>query len=387
MKRLWQIAILTFLLAGCWGNAALGGGQCNRGLCVKIEVIGPIRWGEPITVTISTTADRDIFDLGVSVFVYPYNSVIVEGPENWEKEAQGGAVFEGGAGWEVNIKANQSATFTRVLRLPFREGPFEIMGSATTKQGLRAVDSVRIYLTREGGEVYYANTPMPTRPLSGSGVLLGRVTTSEGTSCGAGPCLTIHVVEPVRWGETVRVILLVEGKRQGGRQGGDFLVEPTLVARYNRTDLPDLGLTFSSLDPSVQIQPEKGEFRDLMVWPAGNGVWWITDVWANSTQEYTFWVTFPSEEGIYPLRAEAFDLVLGEVSFDYVAVEVRREGGKVFAPSLGTPLPTTTPRPTPIPPPPTPTDPRSLTPTLVRPTQAVYPPISPLPTSAPAGYP
>lgn len=370
-----------FLLAGCWEKAAPGDWQCKRGLCVKIKATEPIRWGEPITVTISTTADRDIPDLGVSVFVYPYSSVIVEGPENWEKGAQEGAVFEGGAGWRVNIKANQPATFTRVLRLPSLEGPFEIMGSATTKQGLRAVDSVRIYLTREGGEVYYANTPMPTRPLSS--ISSGRIITSEGPSCGAGPCLTIRVVEPVRWGEAVRVILLVEGKRQ---QGHSPLVEPTLVARYSRTDLPDLGLTFFSIS-SVQIQPEKGEFRDLMVWPAGNGVWWIADVWANSTQEYTFWVTFPSEERIYPLWAGAYDLVLSGVSFDYVAVEVRREGGKVFAPSLGTPLPTSTPWPTPIPIP-TPTlDSRLLTPTLARPTQPVYPPISPLPTPAPAGYP
>lgn len=165
MKRLWLVAILMLLSAGCGGSAAPGGGgQCNRGLCIQIEVAEPIRWGEPITVTISTTTDKDIFDLGISVFVHPYKGVIVEGPEGWEKEAQGGAVFEGGAGWKVNIKANQPVAFTRKLRLPPREGIFEIMGSATTKQGLRVANSVRIHLTHEGGVVNPTPAVLPGTP-------------------------------------------------------------------------------------------------------------------------------------------------------------------------------------------------------------------------------
>ena len=164
MKRLWMLAILMLVLAGCGGSAAPSGGQCNKGLCVKIEVAEPIRWGEPITVTISTTTDKDILDLGITVFVLPYNGVIVEGPENWEREAQGGAVFEGGAGWKANTKANQPVTFTRILRLPPREGAFEIMGSAITKQGLRVADTVRIHLTREGGVVNPTPAVLPGTP-------------------------------------------------------------------------------------------------------------------------------------------------------------------------------------------------------------------------------
>jgi len=160
-------------------------------------------------------------------------------------------------------------------------------------------------------------------------------------------------------------------------------VDPDLIARSQRKDLPDLGFTFSSTDPSVQIMPEKGELgREQMMWPAGNGVWWVNDVWANSSQEYAFLVHFPLKEGIYYLRAESYDLILGAISGDTVAVEIRREGGKVFAPSLGTPFPTATPWPTPMP---TPTyPPPRRTPT---PTQLPYPIISPISTPTPAAYP
>lgn len=98
MKRFWILAILMLVLTACGGSAVPGGGRCNRSLCVKIEVVEPIRWGEPITVVILASADKDISDLGISVFVHPYAGVIVEGPESWEKEVKEGAVFEGGAG-------------------------------------------------------------------------------------------------------------------------------------------------------------------------------------------------------------------------------------------------------------------------------------------------
>lgn len=376
MKRLWMLAILLMVLAGCGGSAAPSGGQCNQGLCVKIQVAEPIRWGEPVTVMIATTTDKDIPDLGVSIFVYPPNAVVVEGPENWEREAKRGAVYEGGAGWRVTTKASQPITFTRIVHLPHQEGFFEIMASVTTIQGMRVTDSARIYLTRAGGKVYYSGTPVPTPRLEQ--VLVGRVRTSEGVDCSPGPCLTIRVVEPVHWGEPVRVLLQVEGRKKESVMLLPSGKEITIPA-----DFPQLGLTFSSPDPSVQIKPEKGEFKEQRLWPAGNGVWWITDVWANSAQEYAFLVTFPPKEGAYQLHAEGFDPRLGQVvSSDFVHIELRREGGKVFAPSLGTPFPTATPWPTPFP---TPTSPPPVrTPT---PTQLPSPFISPISTPTPAAYP
>ncbi len=370
MKRLWMLAILMTVLAGCGRSAAPAGGQCNQGLCVKIEVAEPIRWVEPIVVTVTMMAERDVSNLQVSLTSYP--PVSIEDQGKWIEE---------GTRANVNLTANRPSVIVRKVRFP-SEGTFELMAGVYTPNLPYVSDSVRICLTREGGKVYYANTPEPTSPWTGlgGGPPGGRVRTSEGVECSLGPCLTIRVVEPVRWGEPVRVLLQVEGKKRESvisfPSGGTITVP---------ADFPQLGLTFSSPDPSVQIKPEKGEFKEQMLWPAGNGVWWVADVWADSAQEYTFLVTFPPKEGAYQLHAEGFDPRFGQmVSSDWVHIELSREGGKVFAPSLGTPFPTATPWPTPLP---TPTFPPMYTPA---PTQPPYPPISPISpiaTSTPAAYP
>ncbi|MDW8064790.1 MAG: hypothetical protein RMK32_04075 [Anaerolineae bacterium] len=164
MKRLWMLAIMMMAWAGCGGSAAPGSVRCNENLCVKIEVAEPIRWGEPITVMIVTTTDRDITDLGISIYVYPSKGVVVEGPENWEGEAKSGMVYEGGAGWRVTTKTGQPITFTRVVHLPQEEGVFKIMASATTIQGMRVTDSVYIYVGREGGVVNPTPDVLPGTP-------------------------------------------------------------------------------------------------------------------------------------------------------------------------------------------------------------------------------
>jgi hypothetical protein len=373
MKRGWLFVIGIILLAGCMGSAAPGGGKCREGICVKIEVAEPVRWGEPVTVTITVKTETDFPKLGVSLYFID-RSIIVEGPAGWEANCQEGTVWEGGAAWLVEARAGQIMTFVRKIWLPATEESFQILANATTPQGFRVTDSVRISLTRKGGKVYYSGTPVPTRPLSGWAG--GRVITSEGVSCDPGPCFTIRVAEPVRWGEPVRATLQVEGKRRDAPEiEPPFPVEPALVARLNRKDLYELGLTFSSPDPSVQIIPGKGEFREEMRWPAGNGVWWVADVLADSVQEYTFLVKFPPKEGVYYLYARSFDLVIGDIGFDWVAVHLSRDGGEVYSPNQGRPYPSWLfPSPTPmVPPSPTP----FLSPLLTPP---AYSPISPLPT-------
>lgn len=368
MKRLWMLAILMVIIAGCGGSAASSGRQCNKGLCVKIEVAEPIRWEEPIVVTVTVTAKRDISNLQLSLTSYP--SVSIEDQGKWIEE---------GTRVNVNVTANQPLVIVRKV-FPHREGIFELMAGVYTPNLPYVSDSVRIYLTRAGGKVYYSGTPEPTPPLGQ--VVTGRVRTAEGVDCSPGPCLTIRVVEPVHWGEPFRVLLQVEGRKKERVMLLPSGKEITIPA-----DFPQLGLTFSSPDPSVQIKPEKGEFKEQRLWPAGNGVWWIADVWANSAQEYAFLVTFPPKEGAYQLHAEGFDPRLGQVvSSDFVHIELRREGGKVFAPSLGTPFPTATPWPTPFPTPTSPPPVRTPTPTQLPPYPFISP-ISPISSPTPAAYP
>jgi len=160
MKRRWMLATLMIVLAGCRGSAVPGGGRCNKGLCVKIEVVEPIRWQEPIGVAITVTAEKDISNLQISLTSYP--PVFIEDQGKWVKE---------GTRMNVNITANRPLVIVRKVRLP-AEGMFELIAGAYTPNLPYVSDSVRIYLTREGGVVnptpaVFSGTPalVPTMPL------------------------------------------------------------------------------------------------------------------------------------------------------------------------------------------------------------------------------
>lgn len=162
MKYVWLLALLMVAMVGCTGGLDSSGGQCNQGLCVKLEVAEPVRTEEPVTVTITVWTESDVPKLGVSLYTYP-SSAQVQGPAGWETTAKEGTVWEGGAGWLIGARAKQPAMFTREIRLPPGESLW-ILANAATPQGLRVVDSVRLHFTAEGARVYYEGTPMPITP-------------------------------------------------------------------------------------------------------------------------------------------------------------------------------------------------------------------------------
>ncbi len=153
MKRFWILAILMIVLTGCGGSAAPGGMRCNQGLCVKIEVAEPIRWEEPIVVTVTVTAERDVSNLQVSLTSYP--PVSIEDPQ--------GKWIEEGIRSEVNLIANRPLVTVYKVRLP-SEGTFELRAGAYAPHLPYVSDSVRIYLSREGGVVNPTPIVLPGTP-------------------------------------------------------------------------------------------------------------------------------------------------------------------------------------------------------------------------------
>jgi len=152
---------LILNLSACASSSSLDRHNCSQEACIEVRVVEPIRFGEPITVTITVTAEKDIPKLGVSL--YHDVDVIMEGPQGWEKEVRNAWKGKAGASWEITAKANQSMRFTRTMRLPSREGFFEFIGSASIP-GARPTDSVRIHLTHAGGKVYLSGTSVPITP-------------------------------------------------------------------------------------------------------------------------------------------------------------------------------------------------------------------------------
>jgi hypothetical protein len=163
MKRLWMLATLMLVLTGCGGSAVPGGGRCNKGLCVKIEVVEPVRWGESIGVTITVSSERDIRGLGISLLSYPPSQITFEKAE---------FVTEGGARWATDIQANHPQHFGLSVYLPL-EGNYVLIAQAHDPTiGMVVADEIRIYLTRKGGVVsptpaVFSGTPalVPTMPL------------------------------------------------------------------------------------------------------------------------------------------------------------------------------------------------------------------------------
>jgi len=162
MKRRWMLATLMLVLTGCGGSAVPGGGRCNKGLCVKIEVVEPVRWGESIGVTITVSSERDIRGLGISLLSYPPSQITFEKAE---------FVTEGGARWATDIQANHPQHFGLSVYLPL-EGNYVLIAQAHDPTiGMVVADEIRIYLTRKGGVVnptpaVFSGTPalVPTMP-------------------------------------------------------------------------------------------------------------------------------------------------------------------------------------------------------------------------------
>ncbi len=153
MNRLWMLAILMIVLAGCGGSAAPSGGQCKQGLCVKIEVAELIRWEEPIVVTVTVTTERDVSNLQVSLTSYPPVSI----------EDHQGKWIEEGIRSDVNLIANRPLVTVHKVRLP-SEGTFELRAGAYAPNLSYVSDSVRIYLSREGGVANPTPAVLPGTP-------------------------------------------------------------------------------------------------------------------------------------------------------------------------------------------------------------------------------
>jgi hypothetical protein len=149
MKRLIVCVILLAGLSACGGVSAPGGGKCNNGICISVQAAEPIRVEEPITITISVTMEKEIPEL--KVFLYSYPPVLIEDGQTWT---------ERGVNWEINTKATGSQVFTRKVRVPPKEGVFDLIAEAYAPS-VRVVDSLSIHLTRDGGKVYLAGTPVP----------------------------------------------------------------------------------------------------------------------------------------------------------------------------------------------------------------------------------
>lgn len=162
MKRPILLFLFGFTLLASACAPLSGDASCRKGMCVKLRAVEPILFGVPLKVTISVTTDNDVPSLGVSLS--SDFDVVVEGPQGWEESVRDGIVWNGGAGWRLSTRANQTVQFVRTVRLPPREGFFLLIARAGIPTGESVEDSLYIHLTLAGGTVYLSGTPLPITP-------------------------------------------------------------------------------------------------------------------------------------------------------------------------------------------------------------------------------
>ena len=138
------IALMAAVMAGCGGLSAPGGGNCSQGVCIKVQIAEPVRFNEPTAVTVTITTEQDISKLGVFLSFTDPDIVIIDGPQDWF----------------VDTKANQSISFTRLIRFP-EEGYFNVIAGAVKPTLGPVKDSVSVHITRAGGTV---NPPPERKP-------------------------------------------------------------------------------------------------------------------------------------------------------------------------------------------------------------------------------
>ena len=166
MKQLLICVLLLASLAACAAPSGPGAFRCDEEekTCVKLTVAEPIKPGQPVSVMITVTSQKDIPGLMVSLTAYPPEKVSIE-DEPGLPSAQGGAV-----GWTADVQANHPLTVTRKIRLPSVEGEYggyaliELRAWIHRAGGVVVGDDLTIYVTRQGAKVYYANTPIPITP-------------------------------------------------------------------------------------------------------------------------------------------------------------------------------------------------------------------------------
>ncbi len=160
MKQTIICLVVLLSLTSCTGSSLLGKHNCSEReeVCIELRADEPIRYGEPVVITITLKSEKEFSDLGVSI--YHDIGIGVEGPQGWEKDAVDAVIWESGVGWKTSVQANDSLTIVRKLSLPKREGIFQITARASTPS-LHAADTIQIFMTQEGGKVYLSGSTIP----------------------------------------------------------------------------------------------------------------------------------------------------------------------------------------------------------------------------------
>jgi len=167
MKRILLCILLLVTLSACVDASVSDWSDCNEGkeLCIRVTVEEPIVIGKPINLTTVVTSKKDIQDMIVSLSYVPAQdnivTVNVNGLEKLDMGLRELEISPGSAGGLVSIYAHQPLIINWQISAPKWEGLY-ILNARVFASSSPVTDTIRLYFTEEGGQVYYAGTPIPT---------------------------------------------------------------------------------------------------------------------------------------------------------------------------------------------------------------------------------
>lgn len=174
MKRIfWFSMLLILLLSAC--SSSSSGAECKEGICVSIEIQGPVQALEPAPFVISIKTEKDISNLGISL--YGDRAITILDIEKKPDSAELAYKSENNLNWWIDTKGGEEYIISGhvILAKPtVSYGIFHygLIAAAGHPSITRVTDSITIYLDAEGKQVEESRAkmeletdfPLPTPP-------------------------------------------------------------------------------------------------------------------------------------------------------------------------------------------------------------------------------
>ncbi len=174
MKRFfWLSMLLIVLLAAC--SSGSSGAECKEGICINIEIQGPIQALQPVPFIIAFSTEKDITALEISM--YGDNAITILDIEKKPNEAK--STFQKGSSmhWQIDAKGGEEYFISGHIILDKPTVSYGIFSYGLIAAGghpsiARVTDSITIYLDAEGKQVEESQAkmeietgfPVPTPP-------------------------------------------------------------------------------------------------------------------------------------------------------------------------------------------------------------------------------
>ena len=155
MKRIFSCCLLLIIiLTGCRSSSS--GPTCKGGICINIEVEGPVQALEPARFIISVKTKKDVNELPIGLSAYVNVSI-----SDIEKIPEGAKLVyedENMLDWQINTRSGEEYFFVGHIILSKPTVSYGIFGYSVMaifsqpKFG-RVTDSITIYLDADGNQV------------------------------------------------------------------------------------------------------------------------------------------------------------------------------------------------------------------------------------------